>query len=191
MYTRLGRYEEGLEVDMRLVAHAPEDLLLTASSRVRSPSSLRRTDPALDALEHAADLGYDDIKFLASDEDLSSLREHPRFMALVGPRDQSVEPSSVNGAGRGGPCLTIVVSTGLRAWCSKQRIIRAAANQRRQMDAVVSRSSRLPVAVEGASLFVARSSDWCAIARFLGLLGRPAISTGTSLKSPICIRARA
>lgn len=84
VYTRLGRYEEGLEVDMRLVAQAPEDPLHRYNLAC-SLALLGRTDPALDALEHAVDLGYDDIKFLASDEDLSSLREHPRFMALVGP----------------------------------------------------------------------------------------------------------
>ena len=84
VYTRLGRYEEGLEVDMRLVAHAPEDPLHRYNLAC-SLALLGRTDSALDALEHAVDLGYDDLKFLAADEDLSSLREHPRFVALIGP----------------------------------------------------------------------------------------------------------
>ena len=82
VYTRLGRYEEGLEVDMRLVAHAPEDPLHRYNLAC-SLALLGRTDSALDALEHAIDLGYDDLEFLASDEDRSSLRAHPRFVALV------------------------------------------------------------------------------------------------------------
>ena len=83
VYTRLGRYEEGLEVDRRLVAHAPEDPLHRYNLAC-SLALLGRTDSALDALEHAVDLGYDDLKFLAAD-DVSSLRAHPRLVALVGP----------------------------------------------------------------------------------------------------------
>lgn len=83
VYTRLGRYEEGLVVDQQLVAQAPEDPLHRYNLAC-SLALLGRTEPALDALERAVELGYDDLKFLAEDDDLSSLRAHPRFHALVG-----------------------------------------------------------------------------------------------------------
>jgi hypothetical protein len=38
---------------------------------------------ALDALEEAVRLGYDDADFLQRDEDLANLREEARFRALV------------------------------------------------------------------------------------------------------------
>lgn len=40
-------------------------------------------DAALDALEQAALLGYDDAGWMAADADLASLRENPRFLALL------------------------------------------------------------------------------------------------------------
>lgn len=42
-----------------------------------------RPGPALDALERAVDLGYADGAWLASDPDLASLRDDPRFPELV------------------------------------------------------------------------------------------------------------
>lgn len=82
VYTRLGRYEEGLEVDKRLVEQAPEDPLHRYNLAC-SLALLGHADAALDALERAVALGYDDLQFLADDEDLSSLRAHPRFLALL------------------------------------------------------------------------------------------------------------
>lgn len=80
--TQLGRHAEGLEVDRRLVELAPED----STARYNLACSLALTgDPegALDQLEEAVRLGYDDAAHLAADGDLVSLRGHPRFAALL------------------------------------------------------------------------------------------------------------
>ncbi len=52
-----------------------------ACARARSGSR----GPALDALEQAVALGFDDRDLMASDEDLKSLRDEARFQALVAP----------------------------------------------------------------------------------------------------------
>lgn len=82
VYTRLGRYEEGLEVDRQLVAHAPDDPLHRYNLAC-SLALLGQAEDALAALERAVELGYDDLEFLAQDPDLRSLHGHPRFVALV------------------------------------------------------------------------------------------------------------
>jgi len=80
--TKLGRFEEGLAVDRRLVELAPE----SDTARYNLACSLAlcgRREEALDELEHAVRLGYDDLPHLLADEDLRGLREEPRFRALV------------------------------------------------------------------------------------------------------------
>ena len=42
-----------------------------------------RVEEALDALEQAEDLGYDDAEHLLADEDLASLRGESRFRSLA------------------------------------------------------------------------------------------------------------
>jgi adenylate cyclase len=42
-----------------------------------------RRDAALDALDRAVEAGYRDASWIAKDEDLVSLRETPRFKALL------------------------------------------------------------------------------------------------------------
>jgi Flp pilus assembly protein TadD len=82
VYTRLGRYEEGLEVDRLLVALAPDNP--TAHYNFACSLSLcGARAAALDSLERAVELGYDDGRFLAADEDLADLRDEPRFRRLV------------------------------------------------------------------------------------------------------------
>lgn len=82
LHTLRGDWERGLAVDRRLVRLVPEDP--TARYNLAcSLALLDRTDEALDALEVAVELGYDDGRHLLADEDLASLREHPRFRALV------------------------------------------------------------------------------------------------------------
>jgi Flp pilus assembly protein TadD len=82
LLTRLGRLEEGLAVDSRLVALAPHDPTVHYNLAC-SLALLGRAGPALDALERAVELGYDDLPHLEADEDLASLRGTPRFVALV------------------------------------------------------------------------------------------------------------
>ena len=82
LYTRLGRYGEGLDADRRLVRAAPDD----PTVHYNLACSLALTgDPegAFEALEASLDLGFDDEALLTGDDDLRSLREDPRFEALV------------------------------------------------------------------------------------------------------------
>ena len=80
--TRIGRFEDGLEVDRRLVRAEPENP--TAHYNLACSLALvGRGDQALDALEAAVNAGYDDAAYLVADEDLASLREEPRFEALL------------------------------------------------------------------------------------------------------------
>lgn len=82
VYTSCGLWNEGLEVDLRLVRLVPGSP--TAHYNLAcSYALLGRSEPALDALEHAVELGYDDDAFLVRDEDLASLREEQRFRALI------------------------------------------------------------------------------------------------------------
>ncbi len=82
VYTRLGRIEDGLAVDHRLVALAPENPNVHYNLAC-SLALLHRDAAALDALESAVALGYSDAAFLETDDDLVSLRHEPRFRALI------------------------------------------------------------------------------------------------------------
>ena len=80
--TRLGRYQEGLGLDRRLVELLPED----ATVRYNLACSLalcQASAAALLELERAVELGYADAEHLLADEDLRSLRSEPNFVALV------------------------------------------------------------------------------------------------------------
>jgi len=80
--TRLGRFEEGLAADQRLVVLAPDDPTVHYNLAC-SLALLGRLDGALDTLEHALGLGYGDLEHLLSDPDLANLKESPRFRALT------------------------------------------------------------------------------------------------------------
>lgn len=80
--TRLGRHEEGLSLDRRLVELLPDD----ATVRYNLACSLalcHASAAALLELERAIELGYRDAEHLLADEDLSSLRTEPNFVAMV------------------------------------------------------------------------------------------------------------
>ena len=82
LLTQLGRLEEGLVVDERLVALAPEDPTVRYNLAC-SLALLGKTELALSALERAHELGYDDPTHMLADADLASLRSEARFQRLV------------------------------------------------------------------------------------------------------------
>ena len=82
VYTRLGRYRDGLEVDVKLVAFAPDDPTVRYNLAC-SQALVGDVEDALTSLETAVELGYDDGSFMGEDNDLAPLREHPRFTALL------------------------------------------------------------------------------------------------------------
>jgi Flp pilus assembly protein TadD len=80
--TRLGRLQEGLAVDRRLVELAPADPTVHYNLAC-SLALLGERAAALDALEQALACGYDDLEQLLVDEDLSALRAEQRFHAIA------------------------------------------------------------------------------------------------------------
>ena len=80
--TRMGRFEEGLATDERLAQMAPGDPTVQYNLAC-SFSLVGRTDAALEALERAVELGYDDPDHLQADEDLHPLREDTRFQDIL------------------------------------------------------------------------------------------------------------
>lgn len=82
VYTRLGRYREGLEIDRLLASLAPDN----PTVRYNLACSLALcgdATPAIEQLERAISLGYDDAEHMLADDDLATLRELPAFQALV------------------------------------------------------------------------------------------------------------
>ena len=77
-YTIVGRHKDGLCADRRLVE------LLPGNPRVRynlacSCALAGCLEEALEVLSEACELGFVDINLLRKDQDLDSLRDHPRF----------------------------------------------------------------------------------------------------------------
>jgi DNA-binding SARP family transcriptional activator len=82
LYTRVGRYEDGLEVDRKLTQLEPDDMTIWYNLAC-SLAVLNRRGPALQALRRAVDLGYSDHEWMSRDQDLDSLREDREFKTLL------------------------------------------------------------------------------------------------------------
>lgn len=80
-YTRRGRLQEGLRVDLRLCALRPEDCMVHYNLAC-SYSLTGQLDLAAAALERAINLGYNDFAFMARDPDLKNLREHAGYKKI-------------------------------------------------------------------------------------------------------------
>lgn len=81
-YTRSGRIEDGLRVDLTLSTLFPEDATVFYNLAC-SWSMLNQIDKAVDAFSRAMQLGWDNLEFALDDEDLRNLRRDPRFMELT------------------------------------------------------------------------------------------------------------
>lgn len=88
LYTRSKAYEKGLAVDRELVRRRPDDST-SHYNLACSLALLGESTQALDALERAVELGYDDAEHLLADEDLASLRGTGRFRAVLSSLDPS------------------------------------------------------------------------------------------------------
>lgn len=82
LYTRVGRYEDGLKVDEKLIELEPDDMTIWYNLGC-SLALLNRRESALKALEKAIELGYADHEWMSSDHDLQSLREDRQFKSLL------------------------------------------------------------------------------------------------------------
>lgn len=81
-YSRRGWHEKGLELDRRLVELKPQDAIAWYNLAC-SYALLKRFDEAVQALEKALGLGYEDFAYLLRDPDLAGLRQSPKLRRLL------------------------------------------------------------------------------------------------------------
>ena len=82
LYTRAGRYEDGLRIDLELTRHHSEDPE-NWYNLACSYALVKQHDDAFTALDRAIQTGYRDAEWLLKDEDLKPLRTDPRFRNIV------------------------------------------------------------------------------------------------------------
>lgn len=82
LYTKNGKYEEGLRVDIQLSQQLPNDDLVWYNLGC-SYALTNQPDEAFEALTKAVELGYGDYDWMKSDPDLSNLYKDPRFESLL------------------------------------------------------------------------------------------------------------
>lgn len=82
LYTRAGRYQDGLQIDLELTRLRPSESE-NWYNLACSYALLAQRDKALAALERAVDLGYTDGEWMRSDPDMASLREDQAFKAIL------------------------------------------------------------------------------------------------------------
>lgn len=82
LYTVTKRYKKGLEMDLLLVRHKPQDPV-SHYNLACSFSLIKDSTSAIDSLEKAVNLGYDDFKWMSSDKDLDYLRKEPSFVKIL------------------------------------------------------------------------------------------------------------
>lgn len=81
-YTKIGRFEDGLKIDVQLVLLKPDDPIVHYNLAC-SYSLLRKADLCLDTLQKAVHLGYRDFSFMSRDPDLDFIRSDPRYKELL------------------------------------------------------------------------------------------------------------
>ena len=82
LYTEMGRYQDGLAADRRMVQMDPGSP--TAWYNLACSLSLtNQADAAFAALEKAVALGYDDAEWMEEDEDFAPIKKDPRFARLL------------------------------------------------------------------------------------------------------------
>jgi len=82
LYTKTGKYEEGLAIDIQLSHQLPNDDLVWYNLGC-SYALTNHSDEAFEALTKAVELGYGDYDWMKSDPDLNPLHKDPRFESLL------------------------------------------------------------------------------------------------------------
>jgi len=82
IYTRAGRYEDGLRIDRMLVKLLPEDASIWYNLGC-SLALLNQRVEALETLKRAVELGYQDHEWMSRDADLRNVRDEKAFKALL------------------------------------------------------------------------------------------------------------
>jgi tetratricopeptide (TPR) repeat protein len=80
-YTKRGRFLDGLKIDEQLARLRPADSTVLYNLAC-SYALTGETESAFAALHRALDAGYDDLKWLAQDPDLESLRKHADYVTV-------------------------------------------------------------------------------------------------------------
>lgn len=80
--TSKGDYAAGLDVDLRLSRLCRTDPVVHYNLAC-SYSLMHMLDPALETLQRAIELGYDEFEYMREDNDLEPLRKDPRFHELL------------------------------------------------------------------------------------------------------------
>lgn len=78
IYTRVGRFREGLAVDERLALLKPTDPYVLYNLSC-SYSITHQLDKALRSFKQAVNAGYDNLDYVKYDEDMDNLRKDSRF----------------------------------------------------------------------------------------------------------------
>jgi tetratricopeptide (TPR) repeat protein len=78
IYTQLGEWQNGLEVDLRLKELRPRDPYVLYNLAC-SYSLLNQIDLAFNTIREAIVCGYDDFEHLSNDQDLGNLMTDSRF----------------------------------------------------------------------------------------------------------------
>ncbi len=82
LYTKTGRYKEGLYIDLRLAVLRPQDPVVLYNLAC-SYSLLNRIDYAFKTIKQAVKCGYDDFDYMERDKDLINLRQDRRFQRYL------------------------------------------------------------------------------------------------------------
>ena len=82
LYTKTGKYDKGLAVDLQVSQLLPNDDLVWYNLGC-SYALTRYFDEAFEALAKAIDLGYGDYDWMKTDPDLANLNADPRFESLL------------------------------------------------------------------------------------------------------------
>jgi len=82
LYARTGRHENGLRIDLRLIALCPEESVFHYNLAC-TYALLGDTRSSLFAIEKALLMGYDNREHLLVDPDLDAIRGDPRFDDLL------------------------------------------------------------------------------------------------------------
>jgi tetratricopeptide (TPR) repeat protein len=80
-YTRVGRYEDGLKIDLKLAELLPNEPTIHYNLAC-SYSLLNKITQAAEALKKALTLGYKDFEHIQEDPDLSNLRAQPDYQEI-------------------------------------------------------------------------------------------------------------
>jgi len=82
IYTRAGRYEDGLRIDRSLVKLLPDDASIWYNLGC-SLALLNHREEALATLREAVKLGYKDHEWMSRDSDLRNIRDEKAFKVLL------------------------------------------------------------------------------------------------------------